>query len=71
MAIKHEEDVVDDDSTSGRLLDLVEKDLQLLVKHWIGAARDYVLLMLPPQYAPQLPPEGGTFYRYFMFWFIV
>ena len=51
-------------SSTGGLLQLVEKDLKVLVKHWIGATRDYVLLSLPKHYAPQLPPHGGTFYRY-------
>lgn len=58
----------DDDhpGTGGNLLELVEADLPLLAKYWICAIRDYVLLMLPPQYAPQLPIEGGSFYRHVM-----
>lgn len=66
MAIKHESESgkpSEEEYTTSSLLDLVEKDLKLLVKHWIGAARDYVLLTLPVQYASQLPLEGGTFYR--------
>lgn len=65
MAIKHESESgkpSEEEYTTSSLLDLVEKDLKLLVKHWIGAARDYVLLTLPVQYASQLPLEGGTFY---------
>lgn len=46
----------------GNLLDVVIKDMKLLVKHWIGVARDYVLLTLPKQYGPQLPVTGGNFY---------
>ena len=51
-------------SSGGRLLDLVEKDLRLLAKHWFGVLLDYTYLMLPKQYQSQLPKDGGTFYRY-------
>ena len=70
MAIKHEStDAKQDNGDSeelisgGRLLDLVEKDLRLLAKHWFGALLDYTYLMLPKQYHSQLPRDGGTFYR--------
>lgn len=67
MAFKHGQQTTDssdeDVTSSGNLLDVVIKDLNVLVKYWIGVARDYVLLTLPKQYGPQLPPEGGNFYR--------
>jgi len=70
MAIKHESTDAKQDNgdseeliSSGRLLDLVEKDLRLLAKHWFGALLDYTYLMLPKQYHSQLPRDGGTFYR--------
>ena len=66
MAMKDDKTVTpsEEEVSTGRLLDLVEKDLPVLNKHWINAIRDYVLLTLPSQYASQLPPEGGNFYRY-------
>uniref|UniRef100_A0A8C3UHC5 HEAT repeat-containing protein 5A n=1 Tax=Catharus ustulatus TaxID=91951 RepID=A0A8C3UHC5_CATUS len=48
-------------STSG-LLDLVQADLGTLSKLWLAALQDFALLTLPPEYASQLPAEGGTFY---------
>ncbi|NXI27107.1 HTR5A protein, partial [Sterrhoptilus dennistouni] len=48
-------------STSG-LLDLVQADLGTLSKLWLAALQDFALLTLPPEYASQLPNEGGTFY---------
>ena len=69
MAKKHEDvvakpdDELEEVSSGGRLLDLVEKDLRLLAKHWMGVLKDYSFLMLPKQYHSQLPSEGGTFYR--------
>lgn len=70
MAKKHEDvvakpegDELEEASSGGRLLDLVEKDLRLLAKHWMGVLKDYAYLMLPKQYHSQLPSEGGTFYR--------
>ena len=66
MAMKDDKTLTpsEEEASAGRLLDLVEKDLPVLNKHWINAIRDYVLLTLPSQYASQLPPEGGNFYRY-------
>lgn len=70
MAMKHEDspskpdnDDQESPSVGGRLLDLVEKDLRLLAKLWIGVLLDYAYLMLPKQYQSQLPKDGGTFYR--------
>ncbi|XP_072786291.1 HEAT repeat-containing protein 5A isoform X2 [Taeniopygia guttata] len=48
-------------SASG-LLDLVQADLGALSKLWLAALQDFALLTLPPEYASQLPAEGGTFY---------
>ncbi|NWZ90426.1 HTR5A protein, partial [Nesospiza acunhae] len=48
-------------SASG-LLDLVQADLGTLSKLWLAALQDFALLTLPPEYASQLPVEGGTFY---------
>ncbi|XP_009100177.1 HEAT repeat-containing protein 5A isoform X6 [Serinus canaria] len=48
-------------SASG-LLDLVQTDLGTLSKLWLAALQDFALLTLPPEYASQLPAEGGTFY---------
>ncbi|NWI91023.1 HTR5A protein, partial [Pitta sordida] len=44
------------------LLDLVQADLGTLSKLWLAALQDFALLTLPPEYASQLPAEGGTFY---------
>ncbi len=68
MAKKHEDEPVqttdeDEPQSGGRLLDLVEKDLKSLAKHWMGVLRDYAFLMLPKQYFSQLPKDGGVFYR--------
>ncbi|XP_064280095.1 HEAT repeat-containing protein 5A isoform X5 [Passer domesticus] len=48
--------------SAGGLLDLVQTDLGTLSKLWLAALQDFALLNLPPEYASQLPAEGGTFY---------
>ncbi|XP_039561114.1 HEAT repeat-containing protein 5A isoform X5 [Passer montanus] len=48
--------------SAGGLLDLVQTDLGTLSKLWLAALQDIALLNLPPEYASQLPAEGGTFY---------
>ena len=48
---------------SGSLLELVEPELKSLSKYWLGALKDHALLALPTEYSPQLPPQGGMFYR--------
>ena len=63
MAKKDEEEGT---QSSGRLLDLVEKDLRSLAKHWMGVSRDYAFLTLPKKYSAQLPTDGGTFYRLYI-----
>ncbi|KAL2098993.1 hypothetical protein ACEWY4_005473 [Coilia grayii] len=44
------------------LLRFVQTDLPTLSRLWLAALQDHALLTLPPQYAQQLPPAGGTFY---------
>uniref|UniRef100_A0A673BXE7 HEAT repeat-containing protein 5A n=1 Tax=Sphaeramia orbicularis TaxID=375764 RepID=A0A673BXE7_9TELE len=44
------------------LLKLVQSDLSTLSCLWLSALQDYALLTLPPEYAPQLPAAGGSFY---------
>ncbi|XP_078089813.1 HEAT repeat-containing protein 5A isoform X2 [Mustelus asterias] len=44
------------------LLNLVQSELGTLSKLWLAALQDYALLTLPPEYADQLPAEGGAFY---------
>ncbi|NXU59521.1 HTR5A protein, partial [Turnix velox] len=57
-----EESYRDAISSSSGLLDLVQTDLGTLSKLWLAALQDFALLTLPPEYASQLPAEGGTFY---------
>ena len=68
---KADDGELDGPSSGGQLLELVEKDLRLLAKHWIGVLRDYAYLMLPKQYHSQLPSDGGTFYRFNNFLFSI
>ncbi|KAL1493305.1 hypothetical protein ABEB36_011384 [Hypothenemus hampei] len=44
------------------LLELVKPQLATLAKHWLNALRDRALLALPPEFAGQLPHDGGAFY---------
>ncbi|XP_063239681.1 LOW QUALITY PROTEIN: HEAT repeat-containing protein 5B [Bacillus rossius redtenbacheri] len=44
------------------LLSLVQPELVSLSQHWLAALRDHALLSLPPEFASQLPHEGGAFY---------
>uniref|UniRef100_A0A8D0GC39 Uncharacterized protein n=1 Tax=Sphenodon punctatus TaxID=8508 RepID=A0A8D0GC39_SPHPU len=44
------------------LLELVQAELGTLSKLWLAALHDFALLTLPPEYACQLPIEGGAFY---------
>lgn len=50
------------ESPSNNLLSLVQPELETLASHWLNLLRDYALLSLPPEFASQLPHEGGTFY---------
>ncbi|KAI5699542.1 hypothetical protein M8J75_004605 [Diaphorina citri] len=59
------EDNNDDDdfgnfeSPSNNLLSLVQPELKTLASHWLNVLKDYALLSLPPEFASQLPHEGG------------
>ncbi|CAG9536111.1 unnamed protein product [Cercopithifilaria johnstoni] len=44
------------------LLSLVSPELNSLINCWLAALRDSALLSLPPEFKPQLPPNGGTYY---------
>ncbi|XP_014207871.1 HEAT repeat-containing protein 5B [Copidosoma floridanum] len=44
------------------LLSLVQPELPSLSQHWLAALRDHALLSLPPEFASQLPHDGGAFY---------
>uniref|UniRef100_A0A8C5MAD1 HEAT repeat-containing protein 5B n=1 Tax=Leptobrachium leishanense TaxID=445787 RepID=A0A8C5MAD1_9ANUR len=44
------------------LIILVEPELPTLSRLWLAALKDYALLTLPPEFASQLPPDGGAFY---------
>ncbi|XP_035183617.1 HEAT repeat-containing protein 5A isoform X4 [Oxyura jamaicensis] len=57
-----EESYRDVTSSASGLLDLVQADLGTLSKLWLAALQDFALLILPSEYASQLPAEGGTFY---------
>lgn len=57
-----EESYRDITSSASSLLDLVQADLGTLSKLWLAALQDFALLILPSEYASQLPAEGGAFY---------
>uniref|UniRef100_A0A8C8SCT0 HEAT repeat-containing protein 5B n=1 Tax=Pelusios castaneus TaxID=367368 RepID=A0A8C8SCT0_9SAUR len=44
------------------LITLVQPELPILSRLWLAALKDYALLTLPPEFASQLPPDGGAFY---------
>ncbi|XP_014295577.1 HEAT repeat-containing protein 5B isoform X2 [Microplitis demolitor] len=44
------------------LLSLVQPELLSLSQYWLSALRDHALLSLPPEFASQLPHDGGAFY---------
>uniref|UniRef100_A0A673BWM9 HEAT repeat-containing protein 5A n=1 Tax=Sphaeramia orbicularis TaxID=375764 RepID=A0A673BWM9_9TELE len=50
------------ESGGAGLLKLVQSDLSTLSCLWLSALQDYALLTLTPEYAPQLPAAGGSFY---------
>ncbi|XP_002158974.1 HEAT repeat-containing protein 5B isoform X1 [Hydra vulgaris] len=64
MAMNNEKELKssDENISLGCLLDLIKGDLRLLVKHWLNALKDFVILTLPQQYESQLPQQGGVFY---------
>ncbi|XP_069494576.1 HEAT repeat-containing protein 5A isoform X2 [Ambystoma mexicanum] len=49
-------------SMADGLLNLVQTELSTLSNLWLAALQDYALLTLPPEYAHQLPAQGGSFY---------
>lgn len=50
------------ESRGESLLSLVQPELVNLSQHWLAALKDHALLLLPSEYASQLPHEGGAFY---------
>ncbi|KAL0275721.1 UNVERIFIED_CONTAM: hypothetical protein PYX00_003499 [Menopon gallinae] len=52
----------DFDSKPESLLSLVQPELVSLAHYWLAALRDHALLSLPPEFASQLPHDGGAFY---------
>ncbi|XP_023717362.1 HEAT repeat-containing protein 5B isoform X2 [Cryptotermes secundus] len=61
-ADKDEEDFGDFEFRGESLLNLVQPELVSLSQHWLAALRDHALLSLPPEFASQLPHDGGAFY---------
>lgn len=59
---KDEEDFGDFEFKGESLLNLVQPELVSLSQHWLAALRDHALLSLPPEFASQLPHDGGAFY---------
>ncbi|XP_043914483.1 HEAT repeat-containing protein 5B isoform X2 [Protopterus annectens] len=69
--VKKVKDSVEDDEDDFRdsdvlppdsLITLVQPELPILSRLWLAALKDYALLTLPPEFASQLPPDGGAFY---------
>lgn len=52
----------DFESRGESLLSLVKPELDNLSQHWLAALKDHALLLLPPEFASQLPHDGGAFY---------
>lgn len=50
------------ESRGESLLSLVKPELENLSQHWLAALKDHALLQLPPEFASQLPHNGGAFY---------
>ena len=44
------------------LLQLVSPELTKLSLNWLSCLKDHALLTLPPEFASQLPHDGGSFY---------
>ncbi|CAL8143424.1 unnamed protein product [Orchesella dallaii] len=55
-------EVLKQTKTKDPLLRLVKPELDLLCPLWLSALRDRALIELPPEFAPQLPREGGAFF---------
>lgn len=52
----------DTDSSQASAMELLDPHLPGLSQYWLSALKDQAYLSLPPQFSPQLPPSGGTFY---------
>lgn len=55
-------DFGDFESQGESLLALVKPELANLSQHWLAALKDHALLLLPAEFASQLPHDGGAFY---------
>lgn len=55
-------DFGDFESRGESLLSLVKPELDNLSRHWLAALKDHALLLLPNEFASQLPHDGGAFY---------
>ena len=55
-------DFGDFESQGESLLALVKPELVNLSQHWLAALKDHALLLLPSEFASQLPHDGGAFY---------
>lgn len=55
-------DFGDFESQGESLLSLVKPELDNLSRHWLAALKDHALLLLPAEFASQLPHDGGAFY---------
>lgn len=55
-------DFGDFESRGESLLSLVKPELDNLSHHWLAALKDHALLLLPSEFASQLPHDGGAFY---------
>lgn len=60
--ITDEADFGDFESQGESLLSLVKPELNNLSQHWLAALKDHALLLLPSEFAGQLPHDGGAFY---------
>lgn len=57
-----DEEAARDELPPDSLITLVRPELPTLSRLWLAALRDAALLMLPPEFSSQLPPDGGAFY---------
>jgi hypothetical protein len=48
--------------TKNHLLKLVKPEVEILAPFWLSALKDRALIELPPEFSPQLPREGGSFF---------
>lgn len=62
IAAAGDDDFGEFESRGESLLSLVKPELENLSQHWLAALKDHALLQLPPEFASQLPHNGGAFY---------